>query len=62
VERTYTVRARRWSGGWEPHIPGAGVTQASSLSGAKDQVRDYLTTLYDRDVSGVEVTVVPEPG
>ena len=62
MKRSYTVRARRWSGGWELHIPGAGVTQVSSLARAKDQVRDYLATLYDLDASGVEVTVVPELG
>jgi len=62
VKRAYTVRARCWSGGWELHIPGAGVTQVSSLARAKDQVRDYLATLYAVDASGFDVTVVPEAG
>lgn len=42
VAVTYTVRAKRWDGGWELHIDGVGVTQALSLAGAERMVRDYL--------------------
>jgi hypothetical protein len=62
VSKTYSVRARRWSGGWELHIAGVGVTQVSTLARAVPQVRDYLETLYDVDVTDVEVDVIPELG
>lgn len=59
---TYTVRAKRWSGGWELHIEGVGVTQVRSLARADRQVRDYLETLLDIDAGAAEVVVVPELG
>lgn len=62
MSKTYQVRARRWSGGWELHIADIGVTQVSTLARAEQQVRDYLETLYDVDVSDVEIDVVPELG
>lgn len=58
----YTVRAKRWAGGWELHIEDVGVTQARLLTKAKDQVRDYLETLYGVDVSDVTIDIVPELG
>jgi DNA-directed RNA polymerase specialized sigma subunit len=62
VRKTYTVRARRWSGGWELHIADVGVTQVNTLARADQQVRDYLETRYDVDVGDVEINVVPELG
>lgn len=59
---TYTIRAKRWSGGWELHIEGIGVTQVRSLARAEQQARDYLETLLDIDTSDAEVMVVPELG
>lgn len=60
VKDRYLVRAVRWEHGWELHIPGAGVTQSRSLSGADQQVRDYLETLYDADASAVDLNIFPE--
>lgn len=62
MTKTYTVRARRWSGGWELHIADIGVTQVTTLARADGQVRDYLATLHDIDTSAIEVDVVPELG
>lgn len=62
MRKTYTVRARRWSGGWELHIADVGVTQVNTLARADQQVRDYLETRYDVDVGDVEINVVPELG
>lgn len=60
MSKTYTVRARRWSGGWELHIGDVGVTQVTTLAHADRQVRDYLETLHDVDVADVEIDVIPE--
>ncbi|MGV3564169.1 MAG: antitoxin HicB [Nocardioides sp.] len=59
---TYTVRAKRWSGGWELHIDGEGVTQCRTLADAERQVRDYLSTVHDRDHDEATVLVVPDLG
>lgn len=59
---TYTVRAKHWSAGWELHIEEVGVTQVRSLARAEQQVRDYLETLLDVDVSDAEIVVIPELG
>ena len=55
----YTVRAVKWSGGWELHIGDIGVTQVRTLDKAAAQVRDYLETLHDKDMKDVEIVVVP---
>jgi DNA-directed RNA polymerase specialized sigma24 family protein len=60
VTTTYTVRAKRWSGGWELHIDQIGVTQVRTLDKAEQQVRDYVETLLDIDTSGVEIVVHPD--
>lgn len=61
MSTTYTVRAKRWTHGWELHIDGEGVTQARSLATAVREVRDYLETLHDLDdTSGMEIVIVPE--
>jgi DNA-directed RNA polymerase specialized sigma24 family protein len=62
VKGHYTVRAVRWDGGWELHVPGVGVTQSRSLAKAEAQVRDYLETVFDENASEVAVDVVPEVG
>lgn len=59
MSTTYTVEAKRWSGGWELHIAGEGVTQVRTLDKAAGQVRDYLETLHGRDMS--DATIVVEP-
>lgn len=59
---TFTVTARRWSGGWELHIEGEGVTQVRTLDHAAAQVRDYLETLHDRDFGAAEIELIPDLG
>jgi hypothetical protein len=58
----FTVSALRSRRGWELHIRrgGAyvGVTQCEYLTDAEMTARDYVETLYDRDVSGDTFTVV----
>lgn len=58
MSEAYTVKAVRWSGGWELHIAGEGVTQVRTLDKATDQVRDYLETLHDRDFADVEIEIM----
>lgn len=59
---TYTVRARRWPGGWELHIDGAGVTACASLDDAEQTARDYLETLTGRSAVGDRIVIAPEEG
>ncbi len=55
------VRASRWSGGWELEIDGHHHTQATTLDRARQQVIDYLDTVWDDvDHSDWTVTVIPE--
>lgn len=56
------VKAVRWTGGWELHIDGEGVTQVRTLDQAVEQVRDYLATVHDRDFAKADVVVVPDLG
>lgn len=62
MNSTYTVRAVKWSGGWELHIDGEGVTQVRTLDKAVDQVRDYLGSLRDRDMSQATIAIEPDLG
>jgi hypothetical protein len=62
VTTTYEVRAKHWSGGWELHIGQIGVTQVRTLDKAEQQVRDYLETLLDINVSDVVVVIHPDLG
>lgn len=59
---TYRATALRWSGGWELHIEGEGVTQVRTLDHAVGQVRDYLETVHERDFSDAEVEIIPDLG
>lgn len=56
---SYTVRAVKWSGGWELHIDDIGVTQVRTLDKAATQVRDYLATFLDEDLGDAEIVIVP---
>jgi hypothetical protein len=58
----YDVTAKRWKHGWELHIRDVGVTQARTLGRAEQQVRDYIETLLDVDVSDAEIVIAPELG
>jgi DNA-directed RNA polymerase specialized sigma subunit len=62
VTKIYEVRAKHWAGGWELHIDQVGVTQVRTLDRAERQVRDYLETLLDLDVSDAVVKVIPDLG
>jgi|SRR5690625_1542085 len=59
---TYIARAVRWERGWELHVDGVGVTQVRTLAHAKQQVRDLIETMTDRDVSGDTVEIRPDLG
>lgn len=59
-EMSYTVRARRWEGGWELHIEDVGVTQCRTLDNAERQAQDYIETL--RGIVDATVVVTPELG
>src|SRR5699024_2719471 len=52
----------RWSGGWELHIDGEGVTQVRTLDKAEGQVRDYLATLRGVDTSDATVDIHADLG
>jgi len=55
---TYNVHEKRWSGGWELHIDGEGVTQSRTLDQAAHQVLDYLETVHDdQDFSDAHVVI-----
>lgn len=56
----YEVAARRWEHGWELHIPGVGVTQATTLDKADRQISDYLSTVFDLDRYEGDIRVIPE--
>ncbi|MGI9155377.1 MAG: antitoxin HicB [Marmoricola sp.] len=62
MKKTYNVSATKWSGGWELHIEGEGVTQCKTLDKAETTVRDYLQTLHEADFSDMSVVVVPDLG
>ncbi|OXM51898.1 hypothetical protein [Amycolatopsis alba] len=58
---TYVVVAKRWKRGWELHVDGVGVTQASTLSKAEAVAREYITFALDLDdENSFEVDVVPQ--
>lgn len=59
---TYRVTAVRWSGGWELHIDGEGVTQVRTLDKAEGQVRDYLAALRGVDTSDATVDIHADLG
>lgn len=54
---TYRATALRWSGGWELHIDGEGVTQVRTLDRAESQVRDYVATLRGIDTATATVDI-----
>lgn len=56
----YEVVARRWSGGWELHIDGVGVTQCRTLASADRTAREYLALEYDLTEHDFDVTITPE--
>ena len=57
VPVTYAVTAKKWTGGWELHIEGVGVTQCRTLDSAARQARDYIETLCGEVDADVSVTV-----
>ena len=59
---TYTVRAKHWSGGWELHVEGVGVTQIRNLRDASRQAADLIETYTGTAVDTTDVEVVPDLG
>jgi len=58
-----TVKASRWTLGWELSVEGVGVTQVRTLARAEQQVRDYLDTIDpSMDHDGWMIRVVPDLG
>ena len=58
--KTYTVHAKRWSGGWELHINNVGVTQSHGLADADRMARDYVSLVTDTPADSFELEIVPE--
>ncbi|HJD51287.1 MAG TPA: antitoxin HicB [Candidatus Rothia avistercoris] len=55
------VLARPWAGGWELIIDEDNATQVRSLTSARQQVIDYMGTLYpDIDFSTIRVHLIYE--
>lgn len=60
---SYTVRATRWTHGWELDTPGHGITQSRGLSDAERMVRDYLAAdVGDDAAAAVKIRIVPDLG
>lgn len=58
---TIDVTARKWAKGWELELDDENFTQASKLTHAEDQVRDYLDTISpDVSHSGWKINIVLE--
>jgi hypothetical protein len=57
--KTYTVRAKQWTRGWELHIDGLGVTQSRSLRDAEGMARDYIALDTDVPPESFVVDIVP---
>jgi predicted XRE-type DNA-binding protein len=57
---TYEVRAVRWEGGWELHIPDVGVTQARTIEGAERMVRSYLAMDTGEPPESFTIEITPE--
>lgn len=53
----YQARAMRWSGGFELHIDGVGVTQCVDLADAEATGRSYLAILDRDDVDTANITI-----
>lgn len=61
--RRFVVSVARWSGGWDLYIDGdglssgGGVTQVTSLDDADSQVRNYLRSVLQSDVSNAVIDI-----
>ncbi|RAX21342.1 antitoxin HicB [Actinomyces sp. Z5] len=61
MNRSLTVTATRWSGGWELELDDDHHTQVAHLDRARQQVIDYLDTVDETtDHSSWEIDIVPE--
>ena len=60
--KTYQVRAKRWTHGWELQIDGVGVTQSRSLREADTMARDYIARDLGLSETSFEVNITPEVG
>lgn len=63
TEKVYSVKAKRWSGGWELHVADVGVTQSRTLGKATEAARDFIATIYDiEDTSGIKLDLLVHLG
>jgi len=60
TKTVYDVTAKRWSGGWELHIDGVGVTQSRTLDDAPAMARDYIALDLDVPEDSFDVVVKPQ--
>lgn len=58
----YWVRPVLWSGGYELHVDGIGVTQCSDLADAEVTVRDFLEALGLDDARTVKIRILKTRG
>ena len=58
----YTVQAKHWSGGWELHVDGIGVTQSRVLANARQQAADLIESYTDAPVDIDDVVIVADLG
>ena len=58
----YTVQAKHWSGGWELHVDGLGVTQSRVLANARQQAADLIESYTDAPVDIDDVVIVADLG
>lgn len=59
--KTINVTASRWRGGWELEISPTDHTQVRHLSKARQQVLDYLNTMYeDEDHTDWNINIIPD--
>ena len=56
MSETYTATAVPWTGGWELHVDGVGVTQVRVLAKAEQQVRDLIETMTDADAGAAQIS------
>jgi hypothetical protein len=63
LDGQFVVTAERWSGGWDLHIhgrglsSGGGVTNVTNLDDADAQVRRYLRSVFEADFSNAVIEI-----
>lgn len=54
---TYTARVAPWEHGYELHIAGVGVTQATSLEDFEEVARDFIAADLDVPAESFDLTI-----